>query len=462
MGHRMETDSLGEIRVPEDAYYGAQTARTLINFPADGDPIPVPLIRALGLIKRCAAETHRELGTLDERRADLIAHAADEVAVGQLDDQFPLTLWQSGSGTQTHMNANEVIAGRANELAGGPRGGKDPVHPNDHVNLGQSSNDVMPTAMHLAALDRIDADLLPALDTLIAALRDRATAFADVAKTGRTHLMDAVPLTLGQEISGWAAQVADGRERAAAVREGLYELALGGTAVGTGLNAPPGFADATVARLAEATGRPLRRARNAFAAQGAHDAVVAASGVLRGLAAALIKIASDLRLLASGPRCGLGELRLPANEPGSSIMPGKVNPTQAEALHMACARVIGLDAAIALGGMTGHLQLNANKPLLVFGLLTQIRLLADGTRSFSQRCIAGLEPDRAALARDLDSSLMLVTALVPRLGYDRAAEAAHKALVEGTTLRESVTGLGWMTAEEYEAAVDPDAMTGRS
>ena len=462
MDYRTETDSHGEVRVPAEAYYGAQTARALANFPIGEDRMPLPLIHALGLVKRCTAETHLALGTLDPDRGDLIVRAAAEVADGHLDDQFPLPVWQTGSGTQTNMNANEVIAGRANELAGGPRGGQEPVHPNDHVNLGQSSNDVIPTAMHLAAVTHIVDLLLPALKELLAAFHNRQTAFGDVTKIGRTHLMDAVPLTVGQEISGWAHQIAAGRDRVIGTLDGLFELALGGTAVGTGLNVPPGFSNETIRRLAEATGQPFRRARNRFAAQGSHDALVATSGALRGLAVALIKITGDVRLLSSGPRCGVGELRLPANEPGSSIMPGKVNPTQAEALHMVCAQVIGHDAAIGVGGMSGQLQLNANKPLLAHCLLHQIRLLADGCLSFSRRCIAGMEPERETISHHLDRSLMLVTALAPHVGYDQAAQAAKKALDENKTLREAVLELELLPADQYDAVVDPVAMTGSS
>jgi len=461
MEYRKESDSLGEVAVPAGAYYGAQTARALTNFPIGEERMPAPLIHALGLIKRCAAETNVAQGNLEEDLGRLIIKAADEVAAGHLDDQFPLPVWQTGSGTQTNMNVNEVIAGLANELAGKPRGGKAPVHPNDHVNLGQSSNDVIPTAMHLAAVGRLADDLLPALDELIAAFADRRAVFGDVTKIGRTHLMDAVPLTMGQEISGWESQIAAGRDRLAVSLEGLFELALGGTAVGTGLNAPPGFAAETVGRLAAATGQPYRRASNPFMAQGGHDALVAVSGALRGLAVVLIKVASDLRLLASGPRCGLGEWRLPANEPGSSIMPGKVNPTQAEALHMVCAMVIGLDAAVAVGGMTGHLQLNANKPLIIHCVLRQIGLMADASRSFAQRCIAHMEPDRKSIARHLDRSLMLVTALAPRVGYDQAAAAAKKALDEDLTLKDAVLELKLMTAAEFDVLADPAKMTGQ-
>ena len=462
MVYRIETDSHGEVSVPAEVYYGAQTGRALANFPIGEDRMPLPLIHALGLVKQCAAETHLASGTLDTQRGNLIVQAAAEVASGHLEDQFPLPVWQSGSGTQTNMNANEVVAGRANELAGKPRGGKDPVHPNDHVNLGQSSNDVIPTAMHLAAVTRIADCLLPALDELIGAFNDRQAAFGDVIKIGRTHLMDAVPLTVGQEISGWAHQIAAGKDRVIGTLDGLFELPLGGTAVGTGLNAPPDFANETIQRLAQATGHPFRQAGNRFAAQGSHDAVVATSGALRGLAVALIKITGDVRLLSSGPRCGVGELILPANEPGSSIMPGKANPTQAEALHMVCAQVIGHDAAIGVGGMSGHLQMNDNKPLLAHCLLHQIRLLADGCLSFSRRCIAGMEPERKTVSRNLDRSLMLVTALTPHIGYEGAAHAAQKALDENTTLRKAVLELELLSADQYDAVVDPAAMTGSS
>ena len=460
MEYRKESDSLGEVSVPATVYYGAQTGRALANFPIGTERIPEPMIHALGLIKRCAAETHLAQGNLEPDLGKLIVQAATEVASGELDVHFPLPVWQTGSGTQTNMNANEVIAGRANELAGEPRGGKSPVHPNDHVNLGQSSNDVIPAAMHVATVRRLTDDLLPALTELIAAFANRRSVFGEVTKIGRTHLMDAVPLTLGQEISGWESQIAAGRARLAGTLEDLFELTLGGTAVGTGLNAPPGFAAETIRRLAAATGQPFRPVTNTFMAQGSHDALVATSGALRGLAVALIKIASDVRLLASGPRCGLGELRLPANEPGSSIMPGKVNPTQAEALHMVCAQVIGHDAAIAVGGMSGHLQLNANKPLIAHCVLQQIRLLADACRSFAQRCIIHLEPDRENISRHLDRSLMLVTALAPRVGYERAAQVAQKALKENLTLREAVLGMDLLTASEFDEVVDPTAMTG--
>ena len=456
---RIETDSLGELAVPAEAYYGAQTARAVANFPIGDARWPRAMLAALGQVKAAAAATNAELGVLPGALAVLIERAAGEAAAGELDEHFPVPLWQTGSGTQLNMNANEVIAGRANELAGAGRGGKQPVHPNDHVNCSQSSNDVIPTAMHIAGASEIEARLLPALAALQGALAERATAFAAVVKIGRTHLMDAVPLTLGQEFSGWAAQVEAARARVAATLPALCELALGGTAVGTGLGAPPGFAAQAIARLAAATGLPLTRARNAFAAQGAHDAVVAASGAQRDLAVALIKIANDVRLLGSGPRAGLSELILPANEPGSSIMPGKVNPTQAEALVMVCARVIGNDAAVGIGGLSGHLELNACKPLLAHCLLESTALLADAAQSFAARCVAGIEPDRAAIARHLERSLMLVTALAPAIGYDRAAAAAKKAQAEGLTLREAVLALGYLDAEELDRRLRPETMT---
>ena len=459
MDQRFETDSLGRVAVPATAYYGAQTARAVANFPIGGQRFPRPFIAALGRIKEAAAAVNAELGVLDARRAGYIRRAAAEVVAGSLDAEFVVPIWQTGSGTQVNMNANEVIAGRANEMADAGRGGKSPVHPNDHVNRSQSSNDVVPTAMHLALGDEIQNRLLPALDVLAGALAERAKAFADIVKIGRTHLMDAVPLTLGQEFSGWAAQVEAARARIVAAVPGLCELALGGTAVGTGLNAPEGFATRVLARLEQSTGLPLRRARNAFAAQGGHDAVVAASGALRDAAVALAKVANDIRLLGSGPRCGLGELRLPAREPGSSIMPGKVNPTQAEALSMVCARVMGNDVAVGFGGAHGHLELNAYKPLLIHCTLESVELLADASRSFAERCVTGIEADRAGIERHLERSLMLVTNLTPVIGYDAAAKAAKKALEEGLTLREAVLALELMDADALDAHLRPEDMT---
>lgn len=459
---RSERDSLGELAVPAAAYYGAQTARARANFPIGETRWPRAMLASLGAIKAAAAATNAELGALPAELAALIETAAREVAAGALDAEFVVPLWQSGSGTQLNMNANEVIAGRANELAGAGRGGKAPVHPNDHVNRSQSSNDVIPSALQLAAAGEIANRLLPALAQLEAALAGRAAALADLVKLGRTHLMDAVPLTLGQEFSGWAAQVGAARARVAATLPDLCALPLGGTAVGTGLGAPAGFADRAIARLATATGLPLARAANAFAAQGAHDAVLAASGAQRDLAVTLIKIAGDIRLLGSGPRGGLGELILPANEPGSSIMPGKVNPTQAEALIMVSARAIGNDSAVAIGGLAGQLEMNAAKPLLAHCLLESTGLLADGAASFAARCVAGIQPNREAIARHLERSLMLVTALAPAIGYDQAAAAARKAHAEGTSLREAVLALGLLDAEELDRRLRPESMLGPS
>jgi fumarate hydratase, class II len=457
---RIETDSLGAVEVPADRYWGAQTQRSLDNFPIGEARMPRAIVHALGVIKRAAARVHRGAGRLDPARADAIEQAAREVAEGRLDDHFPLVIWQTGSGTQTHMNANEVIAGRANELLGAGRGGKAPVHPNDHVNLGQSSNDVFPTAMSLAATAAVEDRVLPALRALAAALTERARAWAGLVKLGRTHLMDATPLTCGQEASAWAAQVTAAADGVEAARPALGALAIGGTAVGTGLNAPPGFAAAVVAELAALTGRRLVAAPDRFAAIAAHDALVAASAALRTAAVALTKIGNDVRLLGSGPRAGLGELRLPANEPGSSIMPGKVNPTQVEALTMVCAKVIGNDAAIALGGLQGHLQLNAFKPLIAACFLESAHLLADAVDSFRVRCVAGLAVDEGRVAELLERSLMLVTALVPRLGYDAAARVAAHAHARGLSLRDAALELGVLDAEELDAALRPASMLG--
>ena len=457
---RIERDTMGEVEVPADRYWGAQTARSLANFPIGSERMPRELIRALGILKRAAAETNAELGLLPPDKAALIVRAADEVIAGDLDDHFPLVVWQTGSGTQTNMNANEVIANRAIELAGGELGSKAPIHPNDDVNKAQSSNDTFPTAMHIAAAERLHHHLVPALSHLCDALAAKAESFAEVVKIGRTHLMDAVPLTLGQEMSGYAAQLGKGLARIERVLPDLYELALGGTAVGTGLNTHPDFAANATARIAELTGLPFRPATNTFEALAAHDAVVAASGTLKTVACSLMKIANDFRLLGSGPRCGLGELRLPANEPGSSIMPGKVNPTQSEALTMVAAQVLGNDVAINIGGATGHLELNVFKPMMIHNLLQSIRLLGDASRSFADRCVAGTEPDRERIAALLGDSLMLVTALNPTIGYDNAARVAKKAFAEGTTLRQAAVALGLLTAEEFDAAVRPEDMLG--
>ncbi len=461
MPTRTERDSLGEIEVDADRYWGAQTQRAIANFRIGDARMPIEIVRAIAAVKLAAARVHRAAGRLDGRLADAIEQAAREVHVGALDAEFPLPPWQTGSGTQTHMNVNEVIAGRANELLGGPRGGKTPVHPNDHVNLGQSSNDVFPTAMAIAATIAVEDWAAPALVSLASALLDKAEAWMAIVKIGRTHLMDATPLTFGDEASGWAAQVADaaGAVNGSAAR--LHELAIGGTAVGTGLNAPPGFAEAMVEELATLLGRRFVAAPNRFAAMAAHDAIVAASGTLRGAAVALIKVANDVRLLGSGPRAGLGELVLPTNEPGSSIMPGKVNPTQAEALVMVCARVIGNDAAIAIGGLHGHLELNACKPLIASAFLESAHLLSDAVDSFRMHCVDGLEVDTKRVAELVDRSLMLVTALTPMIGYDAAARVASLAHARGITLREAALELGVATADQLDAALRPETMVGR-
>ena len=460
MQHRTETDTMGTIEVPADRYYGAQTARSLQNFRIGGDRFPREMIRALGILKKAAARVNTELGALPRDTADLIIRAADEVIEGRLDDHFPLVVWQTGSGTQTNMNANEVIANRAIELAGGEIGSKSPVHPNDDVNRGQSSNDTFPTAMHIAAAERITHHLLPAIRALRETLAQKSAAFDAIVKIGRTHLMDAVPLTLGQEFSAYVTQLDNGIERVAAARAGLYDLALGGTAVGTGLNAHPEFGERAAACIAELTGLPFRSAPNKFEALAAHDAIVHASGALKTLAASLMKIANDIRWLASGPRCGIGELALPANEPGSSIMPGKVNPTQAEALTMVCAQVMGNDVAVNIGGMSGNFELNVFKPLLIFNLLNSIRLLGDACASFDAHCAAGIEANRETIAEHLRNSLMLVTALNPHVGYDRAAQIAKKAFAEGTTLRAAAVALGFLSGEAFDRIVRPERMTG--
>jgi len=457
---RIERDTMGEVEVPADRYWGAQTARSLSYFRIGEEKMPRGLIRALGLVKKAAARANAEIGLLEPDRVGLIERAADEVVSGQLDDHFPLVVWQTGSGTQTNMNANEVIANRAIELAGGVMGSKSPVHPNDDVNRSQSSNDAFPTAMHVAAAEALTRHLLPATDHLAATLEERAETFAGVVKIGRTHLMDAVPLTVGHELGAWAAQVRAGGARVEDALPALLELPLGGTAVGTGLNTHPGFAARAVAEIAALTGLPFVPAGNRFALIAAHDAVVQASGALRSLAVSLMKIGNDVRLLASGPRCGLGELVLPANEPGSSIMPGKVNPTQVEALTMVCAQVMGNDVAVGVAGAGGQLQLNAFKPVMISNLLQSARLLADSSRSFADHCVAGLEVDRDRVDRFVRSSLMLVTALNPVIGYDNAARVAKKAHAEGLTLKEAAVALGLLTGEEFDARVRPEEMVG--
>ena len=459
MTTRIESDTMGEVEVPADRYWGAQTARSLHHFDIGPDTMPESVIRAFGLLKKAAARVNAELGDLDPKLADLIEQAADEVAAGKLDDHFPLRIWQTGSGTQTNMNANEVISNRAIELAGGQMGTKSPVHPNDHVNMAQSSNDTFPTAMHIAAVEEITRSLLPSVRALRDALAAKAEAYDDVTKIGRTHLMDAVPLTLGQEFSGYVAQLDADLVRIERTTDDLRELAIGGTAVGTGLNTHPKFGEKVAAVISELTGLAFVSAPNKFAALAAHDALVSASGALRTLAVSLTKIADDLRWLGSGPRSGLAELVLPANEPGSSIMPGKVNPTQCEAMIMVCTQVMGNDVAITIAGSRGNLELNVNKPVIIFNFLHSVTLLSDACRTFREFCVVGLEPDYGHIQEHLENSLMLVTALNPLIGYDKAAQVAKKAHAERTTLRHAVIELGFLTGEEFDQAVRPEQMT---
>jgi fumarate hydratase class II len=455
---RLEHDSMGDIAVDHQALWGAQTQRSLEHFAISTERMPGPLLLALARVKRAAAQVNSELGLLELQIAHAIARAADEVLAGAHPGAFPLSVWQTGSGTQTNMNMNEVLANRASELLGGPRGIQRLVHPNDHVNLGQSSNDIFPTAMHLAAACEITAQLLPALSALHATLNDKAHAFASIVKLGRTHLQDATPITLGQEISGWVAQLGHAKGAIAQSLVALLSLAVGGTAVGTGLNTHPEFGPRVAARLAQECGLALRCADNRFAALAAHDELVNAHGSLKTLAVALMKIANDVRWLASGPRGGLGELRLPENEPGSSIMPGKVNPTQCEALTMVCCQVMGNDVALALGGAQGNFELNVFKPLIIHNFLQSVRLLTDAMGSFERHCARGLEPDRQRIAQLLDQSLMLVTALSPHIGYDRAADIAKHAHLHGTSLREAALALGTLTAAQFDAWVQPGSM----
>ncbi|NCJ08238.1 class II fumarate hydratase [Synechococcales cyanobacterium C] len=456
-GTRLETDTMGSIAVPCDRYWGAQTQRSLTYFNIGTDTLPRAMIRALALVKQAAAIVNCDLGKLSPELASLLIQAAVEVIEGQLDDHFPLRVWQTGSGTQSNMNVNEVIANRGNQLAGFPLGSKHPLHPNDHVNLSQSSNDVFPAAMHIAAVEELHR-LRPQVQALRDGLQQKAQAFETLTKIGRTHLMDAVPLTLGQEFSGYVAQLDQNLTRLDNTLPHLYELALGGTAVGTGLNAPPQFGTQVAAVLAELTGLPLITAPNKFAALAAHDALVMASGALKTLAGSLIKIANDIRWLGSGPRCGLGELILPANEPGSSIMPGKVNPTQCEAMTMVCVQVMGNDTAISIAGSQGNLELNVFKPLIIHNLLHSMRLLTDACAAFTAHLIIGLEANRPHLKQTVQRSLMLVTALTPHIGYDRAAEVAKKAYTEGKTLKEVGVALGYLTAVEFDAWVRPEQM----
>jgi fumarate hydratase class II len=460
MANRIEQDTMGPVKVPEGAYYGAQTARSLKNFDIGIEKIPVELIRAFAVLKKAAALVNRDLGLLSEDKADLIEQAAQEIIEGKLDDQFPLSVWQTGSGTHTNMNVNEVIANRAIELAGGRIGSKTPVHPNDDVNKSQSSNDTFPTAMHIAAAGAITDRLLPAAEALANFLRKKSGEFSHLVKIGRTHLMDAVPLTLGQEFSGYAEQIERCRQRIAQCLPRLHELALGGTAVGTGLNGPPEFAERVAQKIAKLTGRPFVTAPNKFEALAAHDTIVETSGALTTLAVSLTKIANDIRWLASGPRCGIGELTLPANEPGSSIMPGKVNPTQCEAITMIAVQVMGNHTTITFCGASGNFELNVYKPVMIFNLLQSIRLLSDGCRSFTEKCIAGIAANEPVIAKHVQNSLMLVTALNPHIGYDKAAQIAKKAHLEGTTLKEAAVALGLLSAEQFDTIVRPSKMTG--
>jgi len=457
---RTETDSFGPIEVPADRYWAAQTQRSLQNFKIGWEKQPLAVVRALGIVKRAAAEANMALGRLDPRIGAAIVAAAQEVIDGKLDDNFPLAVWQTGSGTQSNMNANEVISNRAIELLGGVMGSKSPVHPNDHVNMSQSSNDTYPTAMHIAAAEEIVRHLIPALQTLRDALDAKAKAWAHIIKIGRTHTQDATPLTLGQEFSGYVQQVANGIVRIEMTLPMLMQLAQGGTAVGTGLNAPVGFAEKVAAKIAEITGLPFTSAPNKFEALAAHDAMVFTHGALNTVAASLFKIGNDIRLLGSGPRSGLGELSLPENEPGSSIMPGKVNPTQCEALTMVCTRVFGNESTMSFAGASGHFELNVYNPVMAYTLLQSIRLLGDAALSFTEHCVVGIEPRIDNIKAALDRSLMLVTALAPTIGYDAAAKIAKAALKNGTTLREEAVGGGYVTDAEFDAVVRPENMIG--
>jgi fumarate hydratase class II len=459
---RMESDSFGPIEVPGDAYWGAQTQRSIENFPFGArEQMPVEIVHALGFVKQAAARVSARIGGLDAELAEAIQQAAGEVAGGMHDDQFPLVIWQTGSGTQSNMNANEVIAGRANEMLTGNRGGKSPVHPNDHVNMGQSSNDSFPTAMHVAAARAVHQRLVPALNTIHRRLASQAEQWDRIVKIGRTHLQDATPLTLGQVLSGYAWQIQSGIARVEAVLPRLHQLAQGGTAVGTGLNAPEGFGEKFADEMARLTRIPFETAPNKFEALASHDTLVELSGVLNVIAVSLTKIANDIRLLGSGPRCGLGELGLPENEPGSSIMPGKVNPTQAESLTMVCAQVMGNHVAVTIGGLQGHLELNVFKPLIGANVLRSIELLSTGMESFTERCLDGMAPDERRIAELLDRSLMLVTALAPEIGYDNAAKIAKHAHQKGLTLKEAGLELGLVDGETFDRVVIPEKMVGR-
>ena len=461
-GARIESDTMGDLEVPSDRYYGCQTARSLINFDIGTDTMPRGVIRSFGILKQAAAKTNVALKQLDSEVGGLIIKAAQEVIDGELDDHFPLRIWQTGSGTQSNMNTNEVIANRAIEIAGGELGSKKPVHPNDHVNRAQSSNDTFPTAMHVASAEAFVHDLLPSVRALRNALDDKAKQWATIVKIGRTHLMDAVPLTLGQEVSGWVSQLDADLRRLDFALDDLFELALGGTAVGTGLNTHPLFAQMVADEISNITGLTFVSAENKFAQLAAHDAIVAASGALNTLAVSLMKIANDIRWLGSGPRCGLGELALPANEPGSSIMPGKVNPTQAEAMTMVCCQVMGNHTAITVGGSQGNFELNVYKPMMIHNLLHSISLLTDSCRSMRENCVEGLEPVAESINQHLENSLMLVTALNNHIGYDKAAKIAKNAHENGLTLRESALDLGYLTNQEFDEWVRPEQMIGPS
>jgi fumarate hydratase, class II len=460
MSTRTETDSMGEIDVPASSYYGAQTARSLIHFDIGIETMPREIIRGMGILKKASAMVNAELGLMPENIKDLICQAADEVIEGKLDDHFPLRVWQTGSGTQSNMNTNEVIANRAIEIAGGVIGSKDPVHPNDHVNMGQSSNDTFPTAMHISAVERIRDALIPAITTLAGSFQKKTDEFQDIIKIGRTHLMDATPLTLGQEFSGYTTQLEYALDRINGCMPRMYQIALGGTAVGTGLNSHKDFAVQVASQIADLTGCPFITAPNKFESLAAHDAIVEASGVLKTIACSLMKIANDIRWLGSGPRCGIGEIALPANEPGSSIMPGKVNPTQSEAMTMVAAQVIGNDTAINVGGSSGNFELNVFKPVMIYNLLQSIRLIADSCRSFNDHCVVGIEPNKTQIEKNLNGSLMLVTALNPHIGYDNAAKVAKKAYQDNSTLKEAAVALNLLTSEEFDEKVRPEKMTG--
>ena len=460
MSTRTETDSMGKIEVPTDKYYGAQTARSLQNFKIGGERFPRELIRAFGILKKAAAITNKELGFLSSDKSELIVKAAEEVIDGKLDEHFPLVVWQTGSGTQTNMNVNEVISNRAIEIAGGEMGSKTPVHPNDDVNKAQSSNDTFPTAMHISAVEEIHRRLIPMVTKLRDALQKKTEEFKDNIKIGRTHLMDATPLTLGQEFSGYVQQLTNGLERIEYALPHLYEIALGGTAVGTGLNTHPDFAVMAAEKIAELTGNPFVTGRNKFEGLAAHDSLVEFSGVLKTLAVSLMKIANDIRWLGSGPRCGIGEINLPANEPGSSIMPGKVNPTQAEAMTMVCTQVFGNDVTINFAGASGNFELNVFKPVIIFNVLQSIRLIADACESFTDNCVVGIEANNENIHNNLVNSLMLVTALNPVIGYDNSAKVAKKAFTENTTLKEAAISLGLLTAEKFDEVVRQEKMIG--